>query len=177
MYHDFEDDETRTFRPYRGLCRRQSDGAKLRCSRCSNYQYLENHGRPLSAGTGQKMDCCNGFMGYYDHPHIWSKCSVRFFREAYIVHKWEKCMYYGKIILGKRFKLINKCVIQYSWFTMGLINVLWTNLEPLKIAAMADPEEEISTDFPTTPVTDAPLTLPKGKNWNMYYVQHIMYNN
>ena len=111
MYHDFEDDETRSFRPYRGLCRRQSDGAKLRCSRCSNYQYLENHGRPLSAGTGQKMDCCNGFMGYYDHPHIWSKCSVRFFREAYIVHKWEKCMYYGKIILGKRFKLINKCVI------------------------------------------------------------------
>ena len=102
MYHDFEDDETRTFRPYRGLCRRQSDGAKLRCSRCSNYQYSENHGRPLSAGTGQKMDCCNGFMGYYDHPHLWSKCSVRFFRDAYIVHKWEKCMYYGKNIFRNR---------------------------------------------------------------------------
>ena len=46
---------------------------------------------------------------------------------------------------------------------MVLNNVLRTNLEPLKIAEIADPEHEISTDSPTTPVTDAPLTLPKGK--------------
>ena len=95
MYHDFEDDEQRKARPYRGLCKREQDGSKLPCGRCTNLN-RGNHGRPISIGTGQTNDCCNGFMGYYDHPHIWSKCSVRFFRESYVLKHWAKCMHYCK---------------------------------------------------------------------------------
>ena len=95
MYDDFEDDEQKVSSPYQGLCRRHGDGVKINCSTCANYS-PENHSRPLSTGTGQENDCCNGFMGYYDHPHVWSNCSVRFFQESYIIGHWNNCINYGK---------------------------------------------------------------------------------
>ena len=95
MYDDFEDDEQTITSPYKGLCRRNGGGVKINCSACSNYS-PENHSRPLFTGTGQDNDCCNGFMGYYDHPHVWSNCSVRFFQESYIIGHWNNCMNYGK---------------------------------------------------------------------------------
>ena len=101
MFHDFEDDETQTSRPYEGLCKRSIDGDKLKCTRCANYD-KDNHDRPLAEAKGEQNDCCNGFMGYYDHPHIWSNCSVRFFRESYVSKNWAECMKYGKIKINKK---------------------------------------------------------------------------
>ena len=94
MYDDFEDDKQGISSPYKGLCRRHGDGLKINCSTCTNYS-PENQGRPLSSETGQENDCCNGFMGYYDHPHVWSNCSVRFFQESYVIGHWNNCMHYG----------------------------------------------------------------------------------
>ena len=88
MRHDFIDKEFVD-------CRRVSDGARIGCDTCANYQ-SDQRNQLIGPVTGHPNDCCNGFMGYYDHPHIWSKCSVRFFRDAYIIHDWAKCMYYGK---------------------------------------------------------------------------------
>ena len=97
MFHDFVDDETRRFRPYRGSCRRCSDSSHMKCTECANYD-PNNKNRPLSLVTekGNDNNCCNGFMGYYDHPHIWSDCSMRYFREEFVSKNWSKCMTCGK---------------------------------------------------------------------------------
>ena len=117
MYDDFEDDEQRISSPYKGLCRRNGDGVKINCSICTNYS-PENQGRPLSTGTGQENDCCNGFMGYYDHPHVWSNCSVRFFQESYIIGHWNNCMNYGKF---ERYLRIGNICLNISTFSYLII--------------------------------------------------------
>ena len=86
MYHDFKDGG----RPYTN-CRKHSDGSTVRCNECANYQ-SNNRGQPLGPLTGSTEDCCNGFMGYYNHPHYWSDCSVRFFQQHYVAENWGSCM-------------------------------------------------------------------------------------
>ena len=74
-------------------CRKVSDGAKIRCTKCANYQPNESlQYTMIGPVTGHPDDCCNGFMGYYDHPHYWSECSVRMFEQHYIAEKWNQCM-------------------------------------------------------------------------------------
>ena len=86
MYHDFLDNGN----PYT-TCRKASDSSTQACSRCSNYQ-PGNRQQPLGPVTGNPGDCCNGFMGYYKHPHYWSDCSSRFFQQHYVSENWDSCM-------------------------------------------------------------------------------------
>ena len=86
MRHDFVDGG----RPYTN-CRKHSDGSSVQCNKCANYQ-SDNRRQPLGVLTGDPEDCCNGFMGYYNHPHYWSDCSVRFFQQHYVAENWSKCM-------------------------------------------------------------------------------------
>ena len=86
MFHDFVDAGS----PYT-TCRKHSDSTTKQCEACQNYQ-IGNRFQPLGPITGHSEDCCNGFMGYYDHPHYWSACSVRFFRQHYVAEKWQTCM-------------------------------------------------------------------------------------
>ena len=88
LQHDFYGD------PYT-TCRRDKDGSFIPCNQCNNYQPT-NNGQPIGIVTGHKDDCCNGFLGYYDHPHVWSNCSVRDFEKHYISRNWECCMDKGK---------------------------------------------------------------------------------
>lgn len=75
MFHDFIDKDYNE-------CRKTSDGSKVSCSTCANYQWYSTR-QKIGMPTGHPDDCCNGFMGYYDHPHYWSECSVRFLEEFY----------------------------------------------------------------------------------------------
>ena len=87
MKHDFIDNKI-TYKE----CRKTSDGSKVSCSSCANYQPDNDH-QPIGMPTGHRDDCCNGFLGYYDHPHYWSKCSVRFLEEFYVFsRKYDQCM-------------------------------------------------------------------------------------
>ena len=98
MSHDFEgefggeSDE---------VCRRNSDGSSLNCVFCDNfynasYEYFADSRytsyRKLSPVTGSSDDCCTGIMDYYNHPQVWSSCSVRFFEQHYEAESWFQCM-------------------------------------------------------------------------------------
>ena len=84
MSHDFIDKNYHN-------CRRHTNGSQIRCNTCANWQ-PENARQKIGDLTGDDMDCCNGFMGYRDHPHHWSACSVRFFEQHYVAEKWDQCM-------------------------------------------------------------------------------------
>ena len=84
MSHDFIDKEF-------VYCRKVTDGAIIGCVTCANYQ-SEQRDQLIGPVTGHPNDCCNGFMGYYDHPHYWSQCSVRMFEQHYVSRKWNQCM-------------------------------------------------------------------------------------
>ena len=159
MYDDFEDDEQRISSSYKGLCRRHGDGFKINCSTCSNYN-PENQSRPLSTGTGQENDCCNGFMGYYDHPHVWSNCSVRFFQESYIIRHWNNCMNYGKFWRYLRIGNIcsNHPLILYYCKNQ---KILFSITEPRQLY---DTEVEVANNISTTTETldDKPSIKQKG---------------
>ena len=86
MPHDFYDQPSD-----KGRCRKEVDGNRLPCDQCDNYQ-AGNSGQPIGPTSGQANDCCNGFMGYSNHPHIWSTCSTRNFRSHYISENWTQCM-------------------------------------------------------------------------------------
>ena len=90
MFHDFVDGGD----PYSN-CRKNSDSSSVPCDQCANYQ-ANNTLQPIGRVTGDANDCCNGFMGYYNHSHIWSDCSARFFQEHYISEGWSACMDCGK---------------------------------------------------------------------------------
>ena len=72
-------------------CRKISDGSMLLCSKCKNFQ-PDVDGQKIGIPTGYPDDCCNGFMGYDNHPHIWSKCSVLDFEKRYVSFKLDRCM-------------------------------------------------------------------------------------
>ena len=91
MYHDFVDGGT----PYKGNCRRHKDSSQKPCNQCQNYNAVSSS-QPLKAVTGHAEDCCNGYMGYYNHPHFWSDCSVRFFEQFFDSKNWKQCMDTGK---------------------------------------------------------------------------------
>ena len=112
MYHDFKDGG----RPYTN-CRKHSDGSTVRCNACANYQ-SNNRGQPLGPLTGSTEDCCNGFMGYYNHPHYWSDCSVRFFQQHYVAENWENCM---------ESRPGNICIplIDSLWQFNSLVPIIW----------------------------------------------------
>ena len=84
--HDFVD-----VRPTYSQCRKHSDGSTLSCWRCANHQ-SGNTLQAIGQLTGRQNDCCNGFMGYYDHPHYWSDCSNRDFEQHYVSRNWAQCM-------------------------------------------------------------------------------------
>ena len=92
MSHDFA-----TSPAYKGNCRKDSDSSQLPCNQCHNYQ-SGNSRQPIGPITGHPQDCCNGFMGYYNHPHFWSNCSVRYFRQHYVSRNWDQCMEAGKYV-------------------------------------------------------------------------------
>jgi len=82
MQHDFIDDN---------ICRKASETKNITCSSCANYQASKKYQR-IGPVSGNPNDCCNGFMGYSDHPHYWSECSVRMFEDHYEKKKWNQCM-------------------------------------------------------------------------------------
>ena len=84
MSHDFMDSKYVN-------CRKHTDGSTIPCNTCANYQ-PDNNNQKIGIVTGDPMDCCNGFMGYNDHPHYWSDCSVRMFEQHYVSEKWSQCM-------------------------------------------------------------------------------------
>merc|ERR1712165_209891 len=84
MSHDFIDSEYTD-------CRKHTDGSTVPCNTCANWQ-PDNAGQKIGEVTGDDMDCCNGFMGYSNHPHYWSECSVRYFEQHYVSQNWAKCM-------------------------------------------------------------------------------------
>ena len=84
MSHDFMDSKYVN-------CRKHTDGSTVPCNTCANYQ-PKNDNQKIGIVTGDPMDCCNGFMGYNDHPHYWSDCSVRMFEQHYVSEKWSQCM-------------------------------------------------------------------------------------
>ena len=86
MWHDFID-----MRPVYTDCRLESNGSRIACSECANYQ-SGNWGQPIGTLTGHPKDCCNGIMGYRNHPHYWSSCSNRNFAQHYVSKNWENCM-------------------------------------------------------------------------------------
>ena len=83
MSHDFIDSEYTN-------CRKHTDGSTIPCDTCANWQ-PDNSGQKVGVITGDPMDCCNGFMGYNNHPHYWSECSVRMFEDHYVSEKWDQC--------------------------------------------------------------------------------------
>jgi len=83
MSHDFIDSEYTN-------CRKHTDGSTIPCDTCANWQ-PDNSGQKVGVITGDPMDCCNGFMGYNDHPHYWSECSVRMFEDYYVSRNWDQC--------------------------------------------------------------------------------------
>ena len=89
MSHDFID--RKGVDPYKAGCRKHSDGLVVDCRSCANYQSHDPY-QPIGKITGDPRDCCNGFMGYDNHPHYWSDCSVRFFRQHYLAQNWDRCM-------------------------------------------------------------------------------------
>ena len=84
MSHDFIDSDYKH-------CRKASDGETIPCSSCANYQ-AGNDAQRIGPVSGNPNDCCNGFMGYNNHPHYWSECSVRMFESHYVSEQWSKCM-------------------------------------------------------------------------------------
>ena len=94
MSHDFGSGSS----PYKGDCRRESDSSTIKCNQCHNYQ-SGNPSQPIGTLSDHKDDCCNGFLGYYGHPEIWSACSVRFFRQHYVSRNWDQCFDTGKSYL------------------------------------------------------------------------------
>jgi len=84
MSHDFIDSEYTD-------CRKHTDGSTVPCNTCANWQ-PDNAGQKIGELTGDDMDCCNGFMGYNDHPHYWSECSVRMFEQHYVAEDWDQCL-------------------------------------------------------------------------------------
>ena len=84
MSHDMIDKNYR-------LCRKVSDSSTIFCSACANYQ-RDNKRQPIGMPVDDPDDCCNGFMGYYNSPKHWSKCSVREFEYYYKLYRWDKCM-------------------------------------------------------------------------------------
>ena len=98
MKHDFaSDDNANNFgSKYKYTICKTPKGSEIPCDECSNYQatinnYYEKYQR-IGPMTGNKNDCCNGFMGYYDHPNYWSQCSVRAFEQHYVSENWSRCM-------------------------------------------------------------------------------------
>lgn len=94
MSHDFMDSDYVN-------CRKSSDGSTIPCNTCANYQPDNN--QKIGVVTGDPMDCCNGFMGYNNHPHYWSECSVRMFEQHYVSENWAQCM---DTTTGNQFQLI-----------------------------------------------------------------------
>ena len=92
MSHDFLD-----VRPTYSYCKKHTDGSTISCRECANYQ-PGNRLQPIGQLTGSQDDCCNGFMGYDNHPHYWSDCSVRNFEQYYVSQNWHRCM---DIMTGK----------------------------------------------------------------------------
>ena len=89
MEHDFVD---HPLGAYKHECRKTSDSSKILCSTCANYQ-PDDERQPIGMPTGHPDDCCNGFMGYKDHPYYWSKCSIRFLEAFYVYsRKYDQCM-------------------------------------------------------------------------------------
>ena len=89
MEHDFVD---HPLGAYKHECRKTSDSSEVLCSTCANYQ-PDDERQPIGMPTGHSDDCCNGFMGYKDHPYYWSKCSIRFLEAFYVYsRKYDQCM-------------------------------------------------------------------------------------
>ena len=70
-------------------CRKVSDGSQISCDKCANY---DDDSQKIGVTNDDSDDCCNGFMGYYDPPQIWSKCSIRDFERSYRSNGWNQCM-------------------------------------------------------------------------------------
>ena len=92
MSHDFFDPPTEDVDPYDAGCKKHTDSNFIECRSCANYQGGDWWRPPIGNLTGDPNDCCDGFMGYGEHPHHWSDCSVRDFRRQYINLNWDRCM-------------------------------------------------------------------------------------
>ena len=74
-----------------GTCRNALNDSEIRCDKCTNYQ-PGNENQTIGPVTGDPGDCCNGIMGFFNHPHYWSRCSSRDFQTAFVAKNWTQCM-------------------------------------------------------------------------------------
>ena len=72
-------------------CKNALNDSYTLCGECANVQ-PENEKQTIGPVSGDPGDCCNGLMGFFNHPHYWSRCSSRDFQRAFVANNWHKCM-------------------------------------------------------------------------------------